>query len=296
MKWDVAPILASSWWLPANHSEHGSGFDGLFTLILWITVGIFVLIHIVLLTSLIRHRNRPGRTKAWFIHGNNRLEIFWTIIPAIILTVVSLLSTRVWQSYHAMRDIGQPDAVRVLVIGQQFKWNVIYPGPDGQLGRYLLYPSTTDERWPDGQRFRGSNGPAALPQEKREEAINAYIEQINPLGKDLTDPLGTDDDWRNALARDLVVPVGRRVEVYLASRDVIHDFAVPLMRVKMDTIPGTIGLLTFMPTKISADEPGGAYDIVCEELCGTGHYTMRGRLVVVDNAAYERAEHVMVTP
>ena len=274
-------ILAANWWLPANHSEHGSAFDGLFGLIFWIAITVFVGVHVVLVTSLIRHRHRPGRTQAWFIHGNNRLEVLWTIVPAIILTVVSLLSTRVWQAYHAQPQLTDADVVRALVIGQQFKWNVIYPGPDGQLGRYLQFPKVTDGRWPNGERFRGATGPASLPADRREEAINAYIEQVDPLGKDLTDPLGLDDDWRNALARDLVVPVGRRVEVFLASRDVIHDFAVPSMRVKMDTVPGTIGRITFTPTKTSGDEPGGAYDIVCEELCGAGHYTMRGRLVVV---------------
>lgn len=273
-------ILAAGWWLPANHSEHGVEIDRLFGLIFWIAAVIFVGVHVVLLLSLILHRNRPGRTKAWFIHGNTRLEVVWTIIPAIVLTVVSLLSTRVWDAYHAKADPADRNIFRVMVIGQQFKWNVIYPGPDGVLGRYLQYPSPTDPRWPGNERFRSTNGPGDLPMEKAIEAVNAYIEQVNPLGKDMDDPAGVDDDWRNALARDVVVPVGRRVEVTLGSRDVIHDFAVPLLRVKMDTVPGMLGKLSFTATTTSESQPGGAFDIVCEELCGSGHYTMRGRLVV----------------
>jgi cytochrome c oxidase subunit 2 len=274
--------LAAGWWLPPNHAEHGQHVDRLFGAVFWLSAAIFVAVHVALLLSLVLHRHRPGRARAWFIHGNNRCEVLWTIVPAVILAVLSFWSIRVWDNYQFPPDPARGEVVRVMVIGQQFKWNVIYPGPDGQIGRYLVYPKPTDALWPGNERFRGTGGPADLPADKAVDAINAYIDQVNPLGKDFDDPAGRDDDWRDALNRDLIVPVGRTVEVFVGSRDVIHDFAVPKMRVKIDTPPGMIGRVTFTPTRTSEHEPGGAFDIVCEELCGAGHYTMQGRLLVVD--------------
>jgi cytochrome c oxidase subunit 2 len=283
---------ASAWWLPTNYAEHGGPIDALFTAIFWITVAVLVGVHVLLVAFLVRYRTKPGRDTATFVHGHTRLEQVYTIAPAIVLAGLALASKRVWDGYNlpATGDNAK-DVVRVMVIGQQFKWNVIYPGPDGVVGRYLVYPKPTDTSWPDGQRFRGTNGPAELPYVKAVEAINLYVEQINPLGKDFSDPDGDDDDWQNALARDLVVPVNRPVEVYLGSRDVIHDFAVPNLRVKLDAVPGMVGVVRFTPTVTTDSVPNGPgyFDIVCQELCGSGHYTMQGRLfVVADDATYAK--------
>ena len=245
----------------------------------------------------------------------------------------------------------------------------------------VLYPRPTDVKWPDGKNRGGVAGPASLPYAQATSAINSYIDQENPLGKDFTDPDGKDDDWQGALAREMKIPVNRPVEVQLSSKDVIHDFFLPNFRVKLDAVPGIRGKIAFTPTKTSAakadetlktymldelataldkpetkelflriDEntPGGAakekdrigwryvdptdkkkvkssivrnaagfpadpvqrktlldklrtagiaevqayipgyWDIVCEELCGQGHYTMQARLVVLDGAEYDK--------
>jgi cytochrome c oxidase subunit 2 len=124
-------------------------------------------------------------------------------------------------------------AVVVRVIAEQFAWNVHYPGADGVFGR-------TDIR---------------------------LVSPDNPLGLDRDEPVGKDDLVVNGR---LNLPVDRPVIVYLSSKDVIHSFALPQMRVKQDAIPGIVQPVWFTPTMT------GQWDIACSQLCGLGHYRMKG--------------------
>ncbi len=179
------------------------------------------------------------------------------------------------------------DVQRLLVIGEQFAWNTIAPGPDGVVGRYLVFPKPDDPLWPNPQivdattamdlpayQFAGVAGPRELPPDQREAAIERYTNVVNRLGKDFADPAGWDDDWQGALARTPTVIADRPVEVRLGSRDVIHDFFLPAMRIKMDAVPGQAGTLRFVPT-----EPG-TYTLLCAEFCGWGHTQMVRDFVV----------------
>lgn len=242
------------WWLPPNYSVHGKEMDVIFLVIFWITTIIFFGVQGALVYFLIKYRGRADRKKGIFSHGNTRLEMVWTVIPAIILIVIALWTKRVWDNYRYNPAVANdPNLVKILVIGQQFKWNVIYPGPDGELGRYLIYPKTTDLKWPkvpEGKDFPFPNvpGPAYLPEEQAQQVLNTYIETINPLGKDFDDPRGADDDWRDALARPVEIPKNRPVEINISSRDVIHDFYLPNFRVKLDAVPGMRGKIYLTAT------------------------------------------------
>ena len=364
---------ATSWWLPENYSEHGGSMDALFNFIFWLTTIIMIGVFAVMGYFLVKYRYSPTRRKAHFTHGNPTLEMTWTIIPAIILAVIALLTKGVWERYRAMPAEGSNPA-RLLVIGQQFKWNVVYAGPDGKLGKYLSFPKPTDKEWPrdpDNQpvEFASVKGPAELPFDKAVEAINAYIDQENPLGKVFNDPAGKDDNWDKVAGREINIPANRPVEIQLASKDVIHSFFLPNFRVKLDAVPGLRGAIAFTATKTSAEReeedkkvrkaenidsiiamltrpenrnmdirvevkegmPGavrdnrtrqwlvrnaegktiirdgasisvealnnlkavgikeikwykpGYFELVCEELCGGQHYTMRGTVVVLPN-------------
>lgn len=377
---DVLPGWGS-WWLPPNHSAHGGAIDNLFKLIFWITMITFVVVEIVLVVFCIKYRSRPDRKKAHFTHGNTRLEMAWTLAPAVILAVLALLSKKVWDNYRYSDSSEDPHRAEVLVIGQQFKWNIIYPGPDGKFGRYLIWPKPTDANWPPGPdgknpMFGGVKGPADFHDyEKARNQIAVYIDQVNPLGKDFTDPDGKDDNYQGALARELVLPAHRPIEVQLSSKDVIHDFFLPNFRVKLDAVPGMRGHIYFTslitskerealskkkygidelteainsPNKpdfhvivnetentegaelykvphtsvkywryadkskktivrdggsitpaiakqlkdagikeVWASEPG-VWDLVCEELCGQGHGTMRGQVTFIDSDEYDK--------
>lgn len=117
-------------WLPEDISTYGPQIDSLFYLIFWITSITFVLVQGALIVFLIRYRHRPGR-QATYTHGNNTLEIAWTIAPSIILVVLALLSRGLW---HEIKQTIPPSKYPVVVTAKQFNWEITYPGPDGQFG------------------------------------------------------------------------------------------------------------------------------------------------------------------
>ena len=218
------PSLASAipFWLrlPENVSTYGGQIDDLFRLILWITGVIFVVVELLLIYFLIRYRRREGQP-ARYTHGSNRLEVIWTIVPAIICVVLALLSRRSWAEIKQTVPQG---AMNVEIQGEQFAWNVRYPGADGKLDS------------PDD------------------------IVTLNQLH----------------------LPVGRPVIVTLRSKDVIHSFFLPEFRVKQDAVPGMTTRIWFEATRT------GQWEIVCAELCGLGHFRMKGFVTVETPEEFER--------
>jgi len=277
--------IGLDWWLPANYSQHGRQIDRLFDWIFGITVGILLIVQLALVAALIRYRSRPQKAKAVYTHGNARLEIIWTVIPTLILLGIMAGSEIAWHQFRDWSDQTNPRRARVLIIGQQFKWNVIYPGPDGKFGRYLIYPNPTDPLWPIGspKNFAGVPGPASLPHDQALAAINRYIDIVNPLGKDLADPDGKDDGYDPTGVPTLYLPVNRPVEIDVQSKDVIHDFFMPNFRVQIYAVPGMTGKVIITPTA-TADN----LEFACAQLCGLGHYTMRGRIVVLSQEEFDR--------
>ena len=220
----LSPSLAAAlpFWLrlPENVSTYGGQIDGLFYLILWITGVIFVLVEVLLLFFLFRYRRREGRP-ARYTHGSNRLEVIWTIVPAIICVVLALMSRRSWAEIKQSLPQG---AINVEVLAEQFAWNLRYPGADGKL-------NTADD-----------------------------VLSLNQLH----------------------IPVGRPVIVSLRSKDVIHSFFLPEFRVKQDAVPGMTTRIWFEATRV------GNWEITCAELCGLGHYRMKGFITVDSPEDFEK--------
>jgi len=199
-------------WLPEDVSTYGSQIDSLFYLIFWITTITFLLVQVTLIVFLVKYRHKPGR-RATYTHGNNTLEIAWTIAPSIILVILALLSRSTW---HEIKETLPPSNYPVQVTAKQFNWEITYPGPDGQFG-------TADDK---------------------------------------------------TVENDMNVPVDQVIQVRLKSKDVIHSFFVPVLRLKQDALPGREILQWFQATK------PGRYEIPCAELCGFGHSGMLGHLTV----------------
>lgn len=174
--------------------------------------------------------------KADYEPENRSLETWLTAITAVGVIAMLAPGLVVWADFIKVPE----DAEEVEVLGEQWRWSYRLPGEDGTLGK-------VDAR---------------------------FISQENPFGLDPNDPAAADD----LLVRDddLHLPAGRPVKVLLRSRDVLHNFAVPQFRVKMDMIPGTVSYVWFTPTR------EGRFDIMCMELCGIAHYAMRGAVVVED--------------
>jgi len=119
-----------SWWLPENVSTYGEEIDWLFNLIYYITGITFILVTIAFLGFIVMYRDRPGR-RAHYTHGNTPLQIVWTVVPSLILVVLTFLSVPAWSKIKM--SLPQTDFV-LQVTGKQFNWQVTYPGPDGRFG------------------------------------------------------------------------------------------------------------------------------------------------------------------
>ncbi len=209
-------FLDGRWWFPASISEHGPAYDQQFILTI-IVVGVaFAAAQVALGYAVWRFRDTGDGTRAVYSHGNNRMEIIWTVVTAIIFISVGILGQRVWYSLH-MQPVAA-GAATVRVTAQQFQWNYHYAGADGKFGH-------TD------------------PRKISDEAIN-YI------GLDETDPASKDD----AVLQTLVTQVNRPVQLILMARDVTHSFWVPQLRFKQDAVPGLEIPVHFTPNTVGRYE------------------------------------------
>ncbi|MFZ4056654.1 MAG: cytochrome c oxidase subunit II, partial [Ferruginibacter sp.] len=149
------------------------------------------------------------------------------------------------------------DAVVVEVTGQQFGWNFRYPGTDNILGR---------------KNYKLTKG-------------------ANNLGVDFSDPASLDDIYVGATMH---IPVGKPVKLVINAMDVIHDVGLPHFRLKMDAVPGIPTTLWFTPlytTEQMKEKTGNknfTYEISCDQMCGKGHFSMRGVIVVDTEADYKK--------
>jgi len=115
-------------WLPENVSTYGQEIDDLFYLIYYITGGAFLLVTVLMVAFLVMYRQRPGR-RATYNHGNTALEMAWTIVPALILVVLTLMAIPSWSKVKSR--VPESD-IHIRITGKQFNWEVAYPGPDGK--------------------------------------------------------------------------------------------------------------------------------------------------------------------
>ena len=207
-------------WLPENVSTFGADIDWLFRVIFWITSIVFIGVQAALFWFIFKYRYDPNR-RAVYTHGNNTLEIAWTIAPSLILMVLAVIS---WGSWRHIKQVMPPSNHPVRVMARQFGFEFTYPGPDGKFD--------------------------------------------------------TEDD--KTFLDDLNVPVNQVIRLELKSKDVIHSFFVPQLRLKQDAMPGKKIDAWFEATK------PGTYEIPCAELCGFGHSGMRALLTVHSAESYAK--------
>ena len=240
------PFLTKTWWMPTAITELGRQIDEAFMVTLIGTGIIFVLAQVGLGYTVWRY-GRKSQDSASSMHGNMKLEWTWTLAAGIIFIGLTIFSYSIWAETRFIEQKSMKpseDRLIVEVTGQQFVWNIRYAGKDNQFG-----PTSID-------LIDDAGG--------------------NPVGVIRSDPTGKDD----IMVPEMRVPVNKEVEVVLKSKDVLHNFFVPELRIKLDTVPGLVGKLRF-----KADTQG-KYEIVCSELCGLGHYEMRSFLHVVTEDEY----------
>ncbi len=262
----AAPAMASygagdpSLWHPLRRSvtEVGFDIDRLYWGILLLTGAVFIAVQIVLVYFTVRYRAVPGG-KAKFIHGNNRLEATWTIVPSIILVLIAALSKGTWDEIRFDAPTSE-DTVQIECIAQQFAWYFRYPGNDGRFG-----PRDTD-RLAEAIAVNNTADPWM---------VDRTTVPANWTGEQ---PPGADD---YTIQAELRIPADRPVRILLTSNDVLHSFFVPEFRVKHDAVPGMNGGRLWFEVPWKRAQGYEYFDLVCAELCGLQHYSMRGKVIVM---------------
>ncbi len=151
---DLDLVTTDGWWLPPNAAEHGGKVDGIFTMIFIVTVITGIAVFAVLGYILYKYRHQEGR-KAIFLHGSHRLEMIWTITPAVILVIMGILSIRAWADIRMSEPAFGEEVTEVEVLAEQFQWNIRYPGMDGKFGT-MDDIGTFDKQDPDKSAIPGN--------------------------------------------------------------------------------------------------------------------------------------------
>ncbi|HVS20462.1 MAG TPA: cytochrome c oxidase subunit II transmembrane domain-containing protein, partial [Pyrinomonadaceae bacterium] len=126
-------FVSKRWWFPEAISEHGPQVDSQFMITI-IVVGVaFAAAQIGLGWMVWKYRDTANTSRATYTHGNNRLEVVWTIVTAVIFISLAVMGQRVWASLHL--HSAPPGSYQVKVVAQQFSWNFHYAGKDNVFGR-----------------------------------------------------------------------------------------------------------------------------------------------------------------
>jgi cytochrome c oxidase subunit 2 len=242
--------------LGAPASDHGVHIDTMLYITLGLTGIVFFITQIALFWFSFKYQESDNR-KAFYYPHNNKLELIWTVIPAITLTVLVGFGIFYW---FKITGDAPKNAMVVEVTGSQFKWEFRYPGKDNILGK-------------------------------------KYFKQIsdannNPLGQLWDDPANHDDIYIAGEAMHLVI--NKPVKLVIGAKDVIHDVGLAHFRMKMDAVPGTPTTMWFTPTKTSKQmkeetgNPDFVYEISCDQMCGKGHWSMRGEIIVETQEEFDQ--------
>ncbi|SDK39055.1 cytochrome c oxidase subunit 2 [Catalinimonas alkaloidigena] len=238
--------------LPEASSIHGKKIDQMFWLTMGILIFVFVLTHLLLFYFPYRYQFKENRT-ALFYPDNNKLEIIWTTIPAIVLALLVFTGWKVWTE---VTDEAPEDRVELEIVGKQFNWIVRYPGKDGKLGAHNY------------------------------KAIDA----TNELGLDMTDKANFDDFKPREIHLPVGKPVLFKIRARDVLHSVFAPYfrmkmdAVPGMPTRFWFTPTK----TTAQMREELGDQSFEYEIACTEVCGRNHFAMRMLVVVEEEEEYEK--------
>jgi len=256
--------------LPGAASVHGLKIDALWDINMYLVVFVFVITNAFLFYFAYKYAGKKG-VKATFLAHDNRLEMAWTIAPAIVLAGIIIFGLKYWNEITD-RAV-DPNKLTIELYAKQFDWTARYAGNDKKLG-------LTDYRQIDGG---------------------------NSVGMDTLDPSGYDDIL---VKNEFHIPVNREIEFKMRSRDVIHSAYMPHFRAQMNCVPGMITEFKFTPNKTTAEMRKDPYVIhlmeginearakkgqeavefdyilLCNKICGASHYNMQMTIIVESEKDY----------
>jgi cytochrome c oxidase subunit 2 len=245
--------------LPVGISSVSGRIDEIIVIVHYLMLILFVGWGIFFIVSLVKFRsskNKKANYKGVESHYSSVLEAAIAVIEIVILFGFAF---PIWA--ERVNDVpDNRDAESIRVIAQQYAWNIHYPGPDGKFG---------------------------------ETRIELVDEQDNPIGLDRNSEFAEDDF---TTINQLHIPVNRKIRVDLSSKDVIHNFKLPELRVSQDAIPGMVIPVhftatstseEFLKTAVGTKREGKGLEISCAQLCGLGHYRMKGYVTIHDDEGYQ---------
>jgi len=257
--------------LPESASIEGEHDDNLFNITFWLIGIVQFIMQFLIFYFTFKYRGNKNR-KAKFYADSHKLEVIWTIVPAVVLVV--LIGYGLWQWNNIMDLSDNEDAVVIEVYARQFDWQARYAGADNTLG------------------FGNVN----------------YIKGINVMGVDMSDKNALDDKH----VTELYLPKGKKVHFKFRSQDVLHSAYMPHFRAQMNCVPGMVTEFGFTPKftteemrqqsevvaktaginkirKAKGEEELYEFDYVllCNKICGASHYNMQMKITVVEQEEYD---------
>ena len=241
--------------LPESASEHGVITDQLLNITWWIILPAFVITHILLFYFGFKYVYDKNRRADFFAHSD-KLELIWTVVPTIVLTILILYGLSVWNTVTTpLTD--DVDHIKMELYPRQFDWTARYAGNDNKLG------------------YANVN----------------FIEGTNAVGMDARDENGHDDI---IVKGEFHLPVNVPVQFDFRSQDVIHSAYMPHFRAQMNCVPGMTTYFKFTPTittaemKLKTKNPDFDYILLCNKICGAAHYNMQMAIIVESQEDYDK--------
>tara|TARA_B100000508_G_scaffold140976_1_gene144756 strand:- start:47065 stop:48108 length:1044 start_codon:yes stop_codon:yes gene_type:complete len=298
--------------LPAAASEHGKAIDTLMNLNIALITIVFVALHIVLSYFLFRYAKTKNE-KATFNTHSNKLELIWTITPAVFLAGIIIFGISAWND--AMRNVPE-DAINIELYARQFDWTARYAGKDNVLGKanFRMINGTNalgiineksindrlsayNEKIAELEESRksvfpgGTNDQEILEEITLQKKHRAYIEQLQAQNNVESYSVADDD----ILAKvEFHIPINKPINFQIRSQDVIHSAYMPHFRAQMNAVPGMMTQFYFTPTmtteqmRAKLGNPDFNYILLCNKICGAAHYNMQMNIVVESEEDYNK--------
>ena len=288
--------------LQLSASEHGPIIDNLWDTTMGLIIVVFLILTPMLFGIAFFYRGKEENTATYITH-NNKLEFFWTAIPAVVLLVLISYGLTVWGKI-VNQDIS--DAMVIEIYAKQFNWTARYAGDDNKLGRAdvrfvggrnelgVIAENTNKGQLDDLDnkilKLKNELNASENPAEKK--LLSRRIEKLEKKKKTLKtyfittsmdQLLSAKDD---IVTKELHLPVGQKVLFKFRSQDVLHSAYLPHFRVQMNCVPGTTTQFAFTPTvtttemKKELDDESFEYVMLCNKICGAAHYNMQMKVVV----------------
>ena len=298
-------------------SVHGRGYDWLMDLNMIIIIIVFFITNFLLFYFSFKFVKKPGVKAYWFPH-DNKLEMIWTVVPAIVLAVIIILGLRSWNDITSHSD---KEAVRVELFSKQFDWTARYSGEDNKLGKFdyklttdanelaLMTTATIDTAIAHMESgLSGINTIEAklndrnimMTPDDREKMMNdlsrkqrliRLLHQIKERHNSKLDAMAYDD----IIQKDtLYLCSDQAYEFNFRAKDVIHSAYFPHFRAQMNTVPGQVTRFKFTPDVTTEEmrermkNPKFNYVLLCNKICGGAHYKMKMIIVVLPKAEYKK--------